>query len=251
MAISSPFVSPAGRRTAVAVDVADAGRPSCIRMLECIESQGRYCFEGDILLTPLRTSAGAIVKRSVLFGNRIASSSGIWKNGIVPYDCDPSLISVVEPAIRMWQDATPLRFKPYNVERAYVIFLPGERNESHVGCIGSQQVVWLCSDASVATVAHEIGHVVGLWHEHSRSDRDSNIQLHQANIRGEEYHQFNQVSKDARFGAYDVSSIMHYDSFAFSHNGKPTITKMDGGLIPQNDRLSPGDIATVLSMYGG
>lgn len=224
---------------------------SGIRKLVCVATRQGYYFEGDIRVTPLRFSeSGVLFQRSIIFGNRIKDRSNIWKNGRVPYDCHPSLKPLVEQAIVIWHDATPIRFTPYDNETAHVLFMPGDMNESEVGCMKRQQSVMLRNDATLAVVLHEIGHVVGLWHEHSRTDRGEHVLVNVENIQGHDDSQFNQTSKDAMdFGPYDIESIMHYDSFAFSGNGSPTIVRKDGGLIPQNERLSPGDIATIRSMY--
>ena len=59
-------------------------------------------------------------------------------------------------------------------------------------------------------------------------------------------------TKGMNVGEYDYDSIMHYDSFAFSKNGDPTIVKRsDKSLIrAQRDGLSAGDLASVEKYYG-
>lgn len=43
---------------------------------------------------------------------------------------------------------------------------------------------------------------------------------------------------------------MHYDSYAFSTNGKATIERVGGGLVSgQRLTLSTGDIAALRGMY--
>jgi hypothetical protein len=52
-------------------------------------------------------------------------------------------------------------------------------------------------------------------------------------------------------GVYQVRSVMHYGSFAFSKNGKPTIVrKSNGSTFDANrDALTDRDIAGVKKIY--
>ena len=49
---------------------------------------------------------------------------------------------------------------------------------------------------------------------------------------------------------YDYSSIMHYDSYAFSKNGQPTmLAKQPNVKLIDNHLLSPIDAAEVNTLY--
>jgi len=51
--------------------------------------------------------------------------------------------------------------------------------KSHVGRSGGPQLVTITPNcSSVCNVAHVLGHALGLWHEHSRPDRDEYIEVH-------------------------------------------------------------------------
>ena len=41
--------------------------------------------------------------------------------------------------------------------------------------VGGEQKIWLREYCGVGAVIHEIGHAVGLLHEHQRNDRDTYI----------------------------------------------------------------------------
>lgn len=101
----------------------------------------------------------------------------------------------------------------------------------------------------VPQVVHEIGHAVGLWHEQTRLDRDQYINIWWSNITAANVYNFNLRTEGGELGPYDFASIMHYDSYAFSSNGRVTMSKKDGTLIESASVLSAGDISGVASLY--
>ena len=91
---------------------------------------------------------------------------------------------------------------------------------SRVGRKGGEQVVTIAEGcSSIGNAAHEIGHALGLWHEHSRPDRDNYIEILEENIDGfRNRMEFAKIS-DELFEqipdvGYDIQSIMHYDKYA-------------------------------------
>lgn len=50
--------------------------------------------------------------------------------------------------------------------------------------------------------------------------------------------------------SYDYESIMHYDMYAFSENGLPTIEPLQANVtIGQRDNMSASDIEAVRRLY--
>ncbi len=62
----------------------------------------------------------------------------------------------------------------------------------------------------MGTVVHEIGHVVGFFHEHARSDRDNYVTIIYQNIRNATRANFQVVDALTNRVSYDLGSIMHY-----------------------------------------
>ena len=59
-------------------------------------------------------------------------------------------------------------------------------------------------------VLHELGHLVGLVHEHCRPDRDAHIMVNWNNIRPDMAYNFDKVQDVRILTPYDLSSFMHY-----------------------------------------
>ncbi len=220
------------------------------------EINGYAIAEGDIILkklTPYDTSSKAAIIK--LISNR-------WLSGIVPYQIDDHLPQVnrdsVMKAIALWQQVTFVKFVPItkaDEERYpdYVIFAPdgGKMCSSYVGRYGGRQYVQLSSRCTTMITAHEIGHVLGLWHEQSRVDRDSYVRILWENIEEHARYNFEQhLTNGTDYGPYNYQSIMHYSAYAFSKNGEKTIVPLvEGATIGQRDEISPLDIQAVNSMY--
>ena len=123
---------------------------------------------------------------------------------------------------------------------------------SYVGRSGGKQLVSLARGCfSLRTVAHEIGHAIGYWHEQSRPDRDEHVKVHFSRINQTKVRNFYKYLKSSinSFGTpYDAISVMQYKSYSFSNNGMKTIESKYG--IPLGgDELSPIDILQARRMY--
>tara|TARA_R110002126_G_scaffold110918_2_gene248476 strand:- start:3157 stop:3831 length:675 start_codon:yes stop_codon:yes gene_type:complete len=185
-----------------------------------------------------------------------------WPHAEIPYIIDEALpqanrIALVE-AMALWQNETLVRFveiTPQNqmLYADYARFKPGPGKtcDSFVGRQGGEQAVLLAPRCHTMLSAHELGHLIGLWHEQSRPDRDAYVEILWENIREKHYANFSRRDREGRNeGAYDYDSIMHYSGRAFSKNGLPTIIPRDkDAIIGQRDHLSKGDISAVNTLY--
>lgn len=219
---------------------------------------GQAIFEGDIVLgteeqvarntEQLRAEATGQVAAGVV----ITGSQFRWPNCRIPFTIDATLPDQqrVTDAIAHWQQHTSYRFVARTAEADYVTFQPSTGCSSAVGRQGGQQFVNLGSSCSTGNAIHEIGHVVGLWHEQSRADRDTFVTIHWDKIQPGLEHNFDQHITDGDdVGTYDYGSIMHYPRNAFSIDGGDTITPVDpAAQIGQRTALSAGDIAAAASI---
>lgn len=224
-----------------------------------------------------------------------------WPNNTVPYVINPALgakqRALIAAAIAEWQNHTAVRFEEmawstrdwrrYN----YVKFTDlgdGRCKTNRIGIAPKSKKPESTEDENInwvnlsgcgitGNVVHEIGHVLGLYHEQSRYDRDRYVTVIWANIEdspGENSNEFrSQYCKALYKGGselpgttYDYLSIMHYPvagSFAKDcpalEGGKCPILrpnperlkeqKVSLKKVGQRDGLSQGDIDVINSLY--
>lgn len=216
---------------------------------------GELILEGDIRVGAVQVR-GPDVRGVPISASKAARGIGtigqLWQDGRVPYEINGAVAATVDAAIAHWEKHTPIRFAlKADVDENFISFEDQGACWSHVGCIGGYQPVSLSSDCTVGSAIHEIGHLLGLWHEQSRSDRDRFVTIVSANIAEGQLHNFDKHVIDGRdLGDYDYLSIMHYPPKAFSINTEDTIVPAAGGpAIGQRLGLSSGDVAAIRALY--
>jgi len=235
--------------------------------------RGRAVFEGDIVLgltEKVRVSASRIeglggrakIMRDLrqfrltadkaevermefrIFGHRDTAKP--WPGGVIEYFFDAEdddLRFIVTKALAHWSEKTGLRFKLINGMPRGARFIRFRWASGNCSWDISQNL----ASVNAACVRHEVGHALGLLHEHTRSDRSTFIAIQPKNIRKSacEYFKVNPI-QSASCGGYDFKSIVHYPSKAFSCNNKATIlAKPHNKIEHKDDFISPGDVATV------
>ncbi len=175
--------------------------------------------EGDIILGPLVSFEG---------DNAVAIDGAQyrWPNSVIPYYITPGhpQTAAINWAINHVNSMTNICLVPRTNQGDYIRFVSGSGCASYVGRQGGVQdiVIGSCSQGSIA---HEISHAAGLWHEHSRADRDNFITVNWANITAGKEHNINKHVVDGTdIGTYDYGSIMHYGTHGFSKNGSWSVS---------------------------
>ena len=155
----------------------------------------------------------------------VRSKLQLWPEGKVYYTIDPILESrgasgPIREAMDIWERSTCLQFIPRTTECAYIKFTDdGSGCNSYVGRQGGKQNVNLSPGCvTQGIILHEIGHAMGLWHEHSRPDRDSYITVLTENVQHNRRYNYNikrREETNSRGTEYDYNSIMHYTNTAW------------------------------------
>ena len=104
-------------------------------------------------------------------------------------------------------------------------------------------------------VLHEIGHSIGLLHEHTRPDRDDYVDVIYDNIYAgfrREFEIEDAETADTLGVGYDYNSVMHYKPGAFGNDSTPGITIVaDNPGIPvgPGNALSELDVLKINRLY--
>jgi astacin (peptidase family M12A) len=203
--------------------------------------------EGDVLLF----EGDIAVRRPAMKAVGISGTGLRWPSARIPFEIESGDKTAIEAAIEHWS-RTKVRFVPHNGESDFVVFRSsGNGSDSEVGRRGGRQFINILKGAQLGIIIHEIGHAVGLWHEHSREDRDKHVKVLFDNIESDAEINFAQYISDGDdIGDYDFDSIMHYPPNAFAVDpSKPTLRGNHGESFGQRTHLSDGDIAAVAQMY--
>lgn len=211
--------------------------------------------EEDILVDPTDTppAPGAVALRN-----------GLWPGGIVFYTVEPGFSTVgnLMLALAAWESQTPIRFVRRTTQPGYVVFRnnPASGGKSRVGYSGRAQDILIAPGLVQEGIMHEIGHAIGLDHEHNSPRRDQFIKVLLDNVDDDKKYNFDIASYSAfaLLRPYDFISLMHYGPRAAGKIIPPsptpltTMIRRDGlpGPLGSVGNLTANDIAGVEALYG-
>lgn len=203
-----------------------------------------------------------------------SDSSILWSNGIVYYTYDSSIPTSFGNTIRSAMDdyerKTCLRFvQKTSATVSYINFTQTGSGcySNSIGMKGGMQIINLQNPGctSFGIIQHEIGHAIGFWHEQSRPDRDSYVNILTGNIQTGKSSQFmkrTSTQVDSLGVVYDYGSVMHYSTTAFSKpscsgssctaiqvNNPTEYSNQGSPTIGQRVGLSPKDAQQVNLLY--
>ncbi|KAK3788412.1 hypothetical protein RRG08_012588 [Elysia crispata] len=160
---------------------------------------------------------------------RQASANGfsLWENGVIPYVFNSTFPAqdrdAIVNAMSEWEKGSCVRFRPANLEdRDMIVFRDGKRCSTNIGRITGEQAVTLAKTCrSKRILIHELGHVIGLIHEHQRHDRDKYVKVMLEHVRNtsQERYQFTKLLSGSitdKNVKYDYTSVMHYGKNYFA-----------------------------------
>ena len=211
----------------------------------------------------------------------------LWPANKVPYTTQnfpyPDLI---HKAIALWSQTRIVFEELHSVNtsspESYLIFKyekdPATLSHTDIGHQQGKQihqvVITSANKDVLRALLHEMGHTLGLLHEHQRKERDFYVKINQENrdqrwpfpAFNDNVYRKNESSVECigirkpnnRIVNYDFESIMHYHQFSFADGRNPRRTieiKDSRNYHFYNDmgtkaKLSTSDIVGIKNMYG-
>lgn len=221
------------------------------RILTSNNATDEMLLEGD-LLAPKTRNAMTCWSQTCRWGK---SSNGLV---MIPYTVSSEFsgreLQLIQYSMQTFHTSSCIRFVPRTNERDYISI------ENRVGCFsalgrqGGSQPLSLSRPNCVhyGVIVHEILHALGFQHEQTRSDRDYYVRINWENINPPMAYNFYKENTNNLNTPYDYSSIMHYERYAFSSNGRESITPIpDPNVhIGQRQGMSYWDIMRINRLYG-
>ena len=207
-----------------------------------------YVYDGDLVVPRNAVDTGAVMA----FSAGVAGTFGkgtLWDDAIIPFEVESAFCcsDALADAIAFYEANTKFKFVRRDGHETFVRFVNAEPfTTSRTSTIGKKQgenTIRIQGTrfngdpvdpfSSSSNIQHEIGHILGLIHEHLRSDRDKFIARNPSCSSRDAFKSIYDgwidvtnvaITDDTAelLTAYDFDSIMHYD-FSLDRDGDGAI----------------------------
>ncbi|KAH7716409.1 Protein NAS-28 [Aphelenchoides avenae] len=214
-------------------------------ILKRIEPLAPFLYQGDMLLPEheaIRLNFTKSFKQNRAGGVQVLSNGQKFEIPKWPHETpicyrfkqgsDAVTMEVARQAFRFWTENSCLTWQENCVSQPTVVistdgdkcFTMIGRAYSFVNFVGTEMIPTFVEEQKMSlgspgcsyfgTAAHEASHVMGMWHEQSRPDRDSYIDIKWSSITEEWKSQYNVSEGSQTYGIpYDYGSNMQYDGY--------------------------------------
>ncbi len=186
-------------------------------------------------------------------------TTNVWARRTVVYvwgDIGAEEKGFAQQAMLDWTAATGIRFRETDFgDTAWVKFnADEERCHCPIGDSGGGEgICGINSNCGQSSLRHELGHVIGLKHEHQRCDRDDVILYRAKRVIQRKIGNFSTIcdSSYVQDGAVDFASLMMYGSTDFAKDSSlpPMVRQSDRSTWTRSSAISPSDARTVRALY--
>jgi len=218
--------------------------------------RGDMLLVGDDMMIPLHGGDGRDLRTAIV------PIMSLWPTTVIPYEFSASVDAATRQRVLSAMDpwkAAGFIFLPRTTQASYVFIREGAvaaeqwRCKATIGFFqGAFNNYWAGTNCRTRDYVHEWGHILGLYHEHERSDRDQYINVLDPIIGGTIVE-----AGGADWGPYDFGSIMHYDPYGRNADGSidrnhHTFEPRDNRSLDsfgQNEVPSGADLNTLWFLY--
>ncbi|KAI0221231.1 Zinc metalloproteinase nas-36 [Lamellibrachia satsuma] len=166
----------------------------------------------------------------------------------------------IRQALAYWSELTCINFRENRSAEHKLMFTRGRGCWSYVGFTHQVNQTVSIGDGcqSNGTIAHEVGHAIGFWHEQSRPDRDDYILIHKHNVTAGKLYNFDKRTWGEIVTLnipYDLGSDMHYGSKFYAKDANSSYTTVETRdplmlrVIGQRQELSFFDVKLANKAY--